>query len=156
MSNRSESIFSVLKKLMDESVEDISKNELDYQAFANITLSELSKILDEGAYIDNANIIRRCSNTFEKNELLIKVPELVGKTLFAIYGTNNNSKDILEPIIEELEHFTFNNNIPHLILPIKNNSLKSDCIYALNYCDKLIPISSEDYKIIGDEFYKKI
>ena len=67
MSNRSESIFSVLKKLMDESVEDISKNELDYQAFANITLSELSKILDEGAYIDNANIIRRCSNTFEKN-----------------------------------------------------------------------------------------
>ena len=63
MSNRSESIFSVLKKLMDESVEDISKNELDYQAFANITLSELSKILDEGAYIDNANIIRRCSNT---------------------------------------------------------------------------------------------
>ena len=110
MSNSSESIFSVLKKLMDESVEDISTNEIDYQAFANITLAELSKILDEGSYIDNANIIRRCSNTFEKNKLLIKVPELVGKTLFAIFGTNNNSKEILEPIIEGLEHFTFNNN----------------------------------------------
>lgn len=146
MSNSSESIFSVLKKLMDESVEDISTNEIDYQAFANITLAELSKILDEGSYIDNANIIRRCSNTFEKNKLLIKVPELVGKTLFAIFGTNNNSKEILEPIIEGLEHFTFNNNIPHLILPLKNNSLKLEGIYALNYCDKLVPISSDDYK----------
>jgi hypothetical protein len=155
MSNSSESIFSVLKKLMDESVEDISTNEIDYQTFANITLAELSKILDDGSYIDNANIIRRCSNTFEKNKLLIKVPELVGKTLFAIFGTNNNSKEILEPIIEGLEHFTFNNNIPHLILPLENNSLKSEGIYALNYCDKLVPISSDDYKIIGNEFYRK-
>ena len=70
MSNSSESIFSVLKKLMDESVEDISTNEIDYQTFANITLAELSKILDDGSYIDNANIIRRCSNTFEKKHII--------------------------------------------------------------------------------------
>ena len=146
------SIFPIITKLMDENVDEISGLESSYQTLANEILKELPKTLDEGAYIDNATVIRRMSNTLEMNEVLAKIPRLIGKHLIAIYSKGPKLKKAMSTVVDDTELLDGNNNFPHLVLPTTNGD--SHKLYALTYCDKLVELSLDEYRLINTQLYK--
>ena len=146
------SIFPIITKLMDENVDEVSELESSYQTLVNEILKELPKTLDEGAYIDNATVIRRMSNTLEMNEVLVKIPSLIGKHLIAIYSKGSKLKKALSTVAEDTDLLEVNNNLPHLVLPALN--CESHKLYALTYCDKLVEISRDEFRLINTQFHK--
>lgn len=146
------SIFPIITKLMDENVDEVSQLESSYQSLANEILKDLPKTLDEGAYIDNATVIRRMSNTLEMNEVLVKIPRLIGKHLIAIYSKGTKLKKAVSTVVDDTELLDGNNNFPHLVLPTTNGD--SHKLYALTYCDKLVELSIDEYRLINTQLYK--
>ena len=146
------SIFPIITKLMDENVDEVSQLESSYQSLANEILKDLPKTLDEGAYIDNATVIRRMSNTLEMNEVLVKIPRLIGKHLIAIYSKGTKLKKVVSTVVDNTELLDGNNNFPHLVLPTTNGD--SHKLYALTYCDKLVELSIDEYRLINTQLYK--
>ncbi len=146
------SIFPIITKLMDENVDEISGLESSYQTLANEILKELPKTLDEGAYIDNATVIRRMSNTLEMNEVLAKIPRLIGKHLIAIYSKGTKLKKALSTVVKDTDLLEVNNNFPHLVLPATNDEPHK--LYALTYCDKLVKLSSDEFRLINTQLHK--
>ena len=153
MSENKETIFSVITKLMDENIDTVSSDAASYQMLVNDILQMLPKALDDGSYIDNAKVIRQVSYHFEANEILVKIPQLVGKHLIAIHGSSCDLQRAFESIISEIDVLEYNNNIPHLILPISNDEEVS--IYALTYCDKLVKLSIDEFELIHQTLYKE-
>lgn len=146
------SIFPIITKIMDENVDEVTQLESSYQSLANDILKELPKTLDDGAYIDNATVIRRMSNTLEMNEVLVKIPRLIGKHLIAIYSKGTKLKKALSTVVDDIELLDGNNNFPHLVLPTTNGD--SHKLYALTYCDKLVELSIDEYRLINTQLYK--
>ena len=146
------SIFPIITKLMDENVDEISVLESNYQSLANEILKELPKTLDNGAYIDNATVIRRISSTLEMNEVLVKVPGLIGKHLISLYSKGSKLKEALSVVIDDVELIDLNNNLPHLVLPTIHG--ESCRLYALTYCDKLVELSLDEFRLINTQLYK--
>lgn len=153
MSENKETIFSVITKLMDENIDIVSSDAASYQMLVNDILQMLPKALDDGSYIDNAKVIRQVSHHFEANEILVKIPQLVGKHLVAIHGSSCDLQRSFESIISEIDVLEYNNNVPHLILPISNDEEVS--IYALTYCDKLVELSIDEFELIHQTLYKE-
>ena len=145
-------LFSVITKLMDENIDEVSELELSYQSLANNILKSLPKTLDNGAYIDNATVIRRISSTLEMNEVLVKVPRLIGKHLISLYSKGSKLKEVLSAVIDDAELIDLNNNLPHLVLPTIHGETHK--IYALTYCDKLVELSLDEFRLINTQLYK--
>lgn len=145
-------LFPIITKLMDENIDEVSELELRYQSLANEILKDLPKTLDDGAYIDNATVIRRMSTTLEMNEVLVKVPRLIGKHLISFYSKGPKLKKALSAVIDDVELLDLNNNFPHLVLPIIDG--ESHKLYALTYCDKLIELSMDEFRLINTQLYK--
>lgn len=146
------SIFPIITKLMDENVAEVSELESSYQSLANEILKDLPKTLDDGAYIDNATVIRRMSATLEMNEVLVKIPRLIGKHLISVYSKGAKLKKALSTVIDDAKFLGLNNNLPHLVLPSIDG--ESHKLYALTYCDKLIELSMDEFRLINTQLYK--
>lgn len=146
------SIFPIITKLMDENVDGVSELESSYQSLANEILKDLPKTLDDGAYIDNATVIRRMSTTLEMNEVLVKIPRLIGKHLISVHSKGAKLKKALSTVIDDAKFLDLNNNLPHLVLP--NIDGESHKLYALTYCDKLIELSMDEFCLINTQLYK--
>ena len=152
------------KEKFDINSEDIKLEQLSSEAItyskikkgratlANEILKDLPKTLDDGAYIDNATVIRRMSTTLEMNEVLVKIPRLIGKHLIAIYSKGTKLKKALSTVVDDIELLDGNNNFPHLVLPTTNGD--SHKLYALTYCDKLVELSIDEYRLINTQLYK--
>ena len=146
------SIFPIITKLMDENVDEVSELESSYQSLANEILKDLPKTLDDGAYIDNATVIRRMSTNLEMNEVLVKIPRLLGKHLISMYSKGTKLKKALSTVIDNAKFLDLNNNLPHLVLPTIGG--ESHKLYALTYCDKLIELSLDEFRLINTQLYK--
>ena len=146
------SIFPIITKLMDENVDEVSELESSYQSLANEILKDLPKTLDDGAYIDNATVIRRMSTNLEMNEVLVKIPRLIGKHLISMYSKGTKLKKALSTVIDNAKFLDLNNNLPHLVLPTIGG--ESHKLYALTYCDKLIELSLDEFRLINTQLYK--
>lgn len=145
-------LFPVITKLMNENITEVSELELSYQSLANDILKNLPKTLDTGAYIDNATVIRRISSTLEMNEVLVKVPRLIGKHLISLYSKGSKLKEVLSAVIDDAELLDLNNNLPHLVLPTIHGESRK--LYALTYCDKLVELSLDEFRLINTQLYK--
>lgn len=146
------SIFPIITKLMDENVDEVSHLESNYQTLANEILKDLPRTLDDGAYIDNATVIRRMSTTLEMNEVLVKIPGLIGKHLISVYSKGTKLKKALSTVIDDAKFLELNNNLPHLVLPSIDG--ESHKLYALTYCDKLIELNLDEFRLINTQLYK--
>ena len=146
-------VLSIIAKLMDEKEPVISEHRRKFENLYNFIEERLPIVLDEGTYVDNANIIRQVHRILKDKEIFTIIPELANRTMVAIWGRSYSLSKIFKPILSGKLGIELNSNLPLIVIQRKDEIEKQ--IFALTYMDKLIAISFKEYKYITREIYKE-
>ena len=153
MKIKKENIMSIVAKLMNERENDLSDLQKDYNSLYSLVQEKLPSILDDGAYTDNASVIRKINGILTENEIFTLIPELAERSLIAVWGEEKTIAYEFNTIIGRSGGIELNTNLPLLLLPMKEKPDVS--LYAITYIDKLMPLSVWEYKCITREIYKE-
>ena len=103
-------VLSIIAKLMDEKEPVISEHRRKFENLYNFIEERLPIVLDEGTYVDNANIIRQVHRILKDKEIFTIIPELANRTMVAIWGRSYSLSKIFKPILSGKLGIELNSN----------------------------------------------
>ena len=113
--------------------------------------NKLPKALEMLEYSYSSKIIEDLNEVLNKIEILIKYPQLIGKTILTIMGSDKDTyKFISNNLIEDKNGlYLSNSNIPAIIY-----SGKKKGVQALNYFESNKELENDEYNLLVKELYK--
>lgn len=146
-------LFAVIQKIMNESIEASYISQYDYfNKLKNIS-NKLIAVLDDGDYIDNAKVIRDLDTLIYKYEIFTIIPNLVNKHIVSIHSDQNSFWKFINESFEDCLNYDISMNIPYIILPYCE-SFCTNSVYILSYCNKIVELTIDEYKLICTDLYK--
>lgn len=152
MNTRQDEKLNIISKLMDEKENTPSELKKIFELLFRKIEETLPAVLDEGAYIDNADIIRHLTRILKEKEILTVIPELAERSMVAVWGQSNSIEKIFQTVTKKKLGIEFNTNLPLLMIPMQKE-MKNE-LYVITYMNKRIPVSFNEYKCITREIYK--
>ena len=148
-----ENLFSIIQKIMDETIENRFLQKYDYfEKLENIS-NKLIEVLDDGYYIDNAKVIRNLDSLIAKYEIFNVIPNLANKHIISVQSNQQSFYNFINKTFGEYLNCKISINIPYIILPYCE-SVSTNSVYVLSYCNKLVELTMDEYKLICTELDK--
>ena len=153
MKDLEENLFSIIQKIMDETIENRFLQKYDYfEKLENIS-NKLIEVLDDGYYIDNAKVIRNLDSLIAKYEIFNVIPNLANKHIISVQSNQQSFYNFINKTFGEYLNCKISINIPYIILPYCE-SVSTNSVYVLSYCNKLVELTMDEYKLICTELDK--
>lgn len=154
MKSQQFNVLNIISKLMNEEIEITTELRNLYDKLFSIIEENLATSLDKGMYNDNARVIRQINAILMEKEIFVLIPELAEKSIISIWGNSECISEIFQNIRGNSNHLAIelNTNLPLIIIPTEK--IEEDKIFCITYMDKIVSISSEEYKFITRELYK--
>ena len=151
--NIEDRLFAVIQKIMNESIEASYISQYDnFNKLKNIS-NKIIAVLDAGDYIDNAKVIRDLDRLIYKYEIFTMIPNLDNKHIVSIQSDQNSFCEFINKSIVDHLNYDVSINIPYIILPYCE-SFCANSVYILSYCNKIVELTIDEYKLICTELYK--
>lgn len=144
--------INLLSKLLAEPKNDIEdNNEQKFDKILENFTKEFSPLLSASIYDSKSSVINEIKDVFEILETILSVPDIVGKTLIAIFTDRHSSKsDVFNTIFKnKCDYMDFNNNLPCIIYNSNEKNIKAINIFGNSIC-----LNDDEYYYTNNELYK--
>lgn len=149
---RDENVFELLSRLLAE--QDIESTELTqlYDELYGFVNTDFSRALDQTEYTAKFRIVAELDDFLAQIGLLLKLPELAGKTVVGLIGTSSPQYfDVIRQLTGGRDALLkFSRNVPTVVY----HSQAGEPVRAINILDNTVILEKWEFTATNAEIYK--
>jgi len=142
--------FELLAKLLSEQrmPDSEARSRLDDLIF--FVAKDIAALLEKSAYPQKALLMEGMRGVLERAEILIRFPQLVGRTIIGIMGTNGLDRPLLE-FVAKSKLAALNNSLPAVLYATEDPTP----IQAVNLAENQVHLHDREFVAATRELFKR-